>query len=139
MRKTLVVILLLISMCFILTGCVKNEDREAVLETLEKEGYIQSDWDLIDKTTDDGLFGATGYIYIYEDDRGDLYSVVIDADSKDEEKLYVSLYENTTREKIAKMTIKTDDEDEEFTYLYERGDLSEKLVLRKGMFSWNIE
>lgn len=136
MRKTLVVILLLISMCFILTGCVKNEDREAVLKTLEKEGYIKSDWDLIDKTTDDGLFGATGYMYIYEDDRGDLYSVVIDTDSKDEEKLYVSLYANTTQEKIAK--IKTD-EDDEFTYLYERGDLFEKLVLRKGMFSWNIE
>ncbi len=141
MKKSISVILLLIIMCFILTGCVKREYREEVLETLEKEDYIKSDWELIDTTTDDGLFGSTNYMYIYADSENKLYAVVIDADSKDEEKLYANVYENTVREKLAKIQIddNKDNEDEEYTYLYERGDLVEKLVLKKGTFgAWNI-
>ena len=137
MKKSISVILLLITMCFILTGCVKREYREEVLETLEKEDYIKSDWELIDTTTDDGLFAATNYMYIYEDSENKLYAVVIDADSKDDEKLYVSVYENTVQNKIPKS--KHDEDEEEYTYLYERGDLVEKLVLKKGSFgSWKI-
>ena len=137
MKKSISVILLLITMCFILTGCVKREYREEVLETLEKEDYIKSDWELIDTTTDDGLFAATNYMYIYEDSENKLYAVVIDADSKDDEKLYVSVYENTVQNKIQKS--KHDEDEEEYTYLYERGDLVEKLVLKKGSFgSWKI-
>lgn len=137
MKKLISVILLLITMCFILTGCVKREYREEVLETLEKEDYIKSDWELIDTTTDDGLFGATNYMYIYEDTENKLYAVVIDADSKDDEKLYASVYENTVQNKIQKS--KYDEDEEEYTYLYERGDLVEKLVLKKGSFgSWKI-
>lgn len=137
MKKLISVILLLITMCFILTGCVKREYREEVLETLEKEDYIKSDWELIDTTTDDGLFGTTNYMYIYEDTENKLYAVVIDADSKDDEKLYASVYENTVQNKIQKS--KYDEDEEEYTYLYERGDLVEKLVLKKGSFdSWKI-
>lgn len=137
MKKSISVILLLITMCFTLTGCVKREYREEVLETLEKEDYIKSDWELIDTTTDDGLFAATNYMYIYEDSENKLYAVVIDADSKDDEKLYVSVYENTVQNKIQKS--KHDEDEEEYTYLYERGDLVEKLVLKKGSFgSWKI-
>ena len=129
MKKSISVIILLITMCFILTGCVKREYREEVLETLEKEDYIKSDWKLIDTTTDDGLFGATNYMYIYEDSENKLYAVVIDADSKDDEKLYASVYENTIQNKIQKS--KHDEDEEEYTYLYERGDLVEKLILKK--------
>lgn len=137
MKKSISVIILLITMCFILTGCVKREYREEVLETLEKEDYIKSDWKLIDTTTGDGLFGATDYLYIYKDSESRLFAVAIYADSEDEEKLYVSLYENTTQEKIAKVEI--DNEDEEYTYIYKRGNLVNKLVLKKGTFKWNIE
>ena len=133
MKKSISVILLLITMCFILTGCVKREYREEVLETLEKEDYIKSDWKLIDTTTDDGLFGATNYMYIYEDSENKLYAVVIDADSKDDEKLYVSVYENTVQNKIPKSK-----NDEEYTYVYERGDLVEKLVLKSSLGNWKI-
>lgn len=141
MKKSISVIILLITMCFILSGCVKREYREEVLEKLEKENYIKSDWKLIDTTTGDGLFGATDYLYIYKDSESKLYAVAIYADSKDEEKLYVSLYENTVQEKIAKTNIYDDnnDEDEEYTYVYERGNLVEKLVLKKGTFKWTIE
>ena len=137
MKKTISVIVLLITMCFILTGCVKHEYREEVLSTLEKENYIKSDWKLIDKTTGDGLFGATDYLYIYKDSENKLFAVAIYADSKDEEKLYVSLYENTIQNKIPKS--ETNNEDEKYTYFYERGDLVEELVLKKGTFKWNIE
>ena len=137
MKKSISIIILLITMCFILTGCVKREYREEVLETLKKEDYIKSDWKLIDTTTDDGLFGATNYMYIYEDSENKLYAVVIDADSKYDEKLYASVYENTVQNKIQKS--KYDEDEEEYTYLYERGDLVEKLVLKKGSFgSWKI-
>ena len=137
MKKSISVIILLITMCFILTGCVKREYREEVLETLEKEDYIKSDWKLIDTTTDDGLFGATNYMDIYEDSENKLYAVVIDADSKDDEKLYASVYENTIQNKIQKS--KHDEDEEEYTYLYERGDLVEKLILKKSSLgSWKI-
>ena len=138
MKKSISVIILLITMCFILTGCVSKGNRGEVLKALEKENYIKSDWELIDETTDDGLFASTNYMYIYEDSKNKLYAVVIDADSEDEEKLYATVYENTVQNKIPKS--KNDEDEEEYTYLYERGDLVKKLVLKKGSLgSWKIE
>ena len=138
MKKSISVIILLITMCFILTGCVSKGNRGEVLKALEKENYIKSDWELIDETTEDGLFASTNYMYIYEDSKNKLYAVVIDADSEDEEKLYASVYENTVQNKILKS--KNDEDEEEYTYLYERGDLVKKLILKKGSLgSWKIE
>ena len=134
MKKTIAIILMLIMMCFVLTGCVKREDREGVLKTLKKEDYIKSDWELIDETTDDALFGTNNYLYVYEDRDNKLFAVVINTDSKDEEKLYVSLYENTVQEKILKS-----DNTGEYNYIYERGNLVEDLVLEKGSFGWKIK
>lgn len=70
-RKIIFVNIILLILMMLFSGCGIKRDRDNIIDLLEKENYIKSDWKLIDKMNE------TDLLYIYEDNNSTKYKVCI--------------------------------------------------------------
>lgn len=68
MKKTFKVICLLLSFCFLLSGCVSYEKANMLIQELETREIIKNDWIKIDEgvISSAPIPGNNGYFFVYE-------------------------------------------------------------------------
>ena len=142
MKKIIKISFILLSFMFILTGCVSTDDRESILKCLEKEDYIQSDWELIDKNDDVGILGIDGYNYIYKDSDEVLHEISINAKHNENDKgkdiYYITITDNIEQKKSKNPNYGSNKYEEEYNVWYEGGEFYKNLEIEKGFFEWKI-
>ncbi len=93
--KNIIYLEVIIIVCiFILTGCVSSKDRKSILEALEKNDYIYSDWQLIDTVINSAspIPDIESYEYIYQDKDNKLHKIYIPTDYSKENEYDIKIF-----------------------------------------------
>lgn len=91
--KKILYFIIMICFTLLLTGCVSNVIRTEILEKLQKEDYIKSDWKEVDTVVNSNtpVPSIASYEYIYQDKDEELNKIVIYNNRDGEEEYNVTI------------------------------------------------